>query len=55
MFLATMAVRQQSQRVTFESAAEMLDTFGLQQGGSQYRRVVGSFQRIFGATIFRNG
>jgi hypothetical protein len=30
----------------------MLDTFGLQQGGSQYRRLVGSFQRIFGATIF---
>jgi hypothetical protein len=30
----------------------MLDTFGLQQGGSQYRRLIGSFQRIFGATIF---
>jgi hypothetical protein len=30
----------------------MLDVFGLQQGGSQYRRLVASFQRIFGATIF---
>jgi len=30
----------------------MLDTFGMQQGGSQYRRLIGSFQRIFGATIF---
>jgi len=30
----------------------MLDTFGIQQGGSQYRRLVASFQRIFGATIF---
>jgi hypothetical protein len=30
----------------------MLDTFGMQQGGSQYRRLVGAFQRIFGATIF---
>jgi hypothetical protein len=30
----------------------MLDTFGMQQGGSQYRRLVASFQRIFGATIF---
>jgi hypothetical protein len=30
----------------------MLHTFGLQQGGSQYRRLVASFQRIFGATIF---
>jgi hypothetical protein len=52
IFLATMAVRRQSPRVTFESAAEMLDTFGLHQGGSQYRRLVASFQRIFGATIF---
>jgi len=30
----------------------MLDAFGLQQGGSQYRRLVASFERIFGATIF---
>jgi len=51
IFLATMAVRQQSARITFNSAAEMLDTFGIQQGGSQYRRLVASFQRIFGATI----
>jgi hypothetical protein len=36
----------------WRSAAEMLDTFGLQQGGSQYRRLIGGFQRIFGATIF---
>lgn len=52
IFLATMAVRQKSARITFNSAAEMLDTFGIQQGGSQYRRLVASFQRIFGATIF---
>jgi hypothetical protein len=52
IFLATMAVRQQSARIQFSSAAEMLDSFGLQQGGSQYRRLVASFQRIFGATIF---
>ena len=30
----------------------MLDTFGMQQGGSQYRRLIAAFQRIFGATIF---
>jgi hypothetical protein len=30
----------------------MLETFGMQQGGSQYRRLVAAFQRIFGATIF---
>ncbi len=52
IFLATLAVRQQKQRITFRSAAEMLDTFGMQQGGSQYRRLVAAFQRIFGATIF---
>lgn len=52
IFLATLAVRQRSQRVRFDNAAEMLDTFGLQQGGTQYHRLVKSFQRIFGATIF---
>jgi len=52
LFLATLATRQQTRRITFPSAAEMLDTFGMQQGGSQYRRLVGAFQRIFGATIF---
>jgi len=52
IFLATQAIRQKSAQIMFESAAAMLDTFGMQQGGSQYRRLVGSFQRIFGATIF---
>jgi hypothetical protein len=52
IFLATLAVRQRKQTITFRSAAEMLDIFGLQQGGSQYRRLVAAFQRIFGATIF---
>jgi hypothetical protein len=50
--LVTLAIRQRTARITFDSAAEMLDTFGIQQGGSQYRRLVDSFQRIFGATIF---
>jgi hypothetical protein len=52
IFLATLAIRQQRQTIMFRSAAEMLDTFGLQQGGTQYRRLIASFQRIFGATIF---
>lgn len=26
--------------------------FGMQQGGTQYRRLINSFQRVFGATIF---
>jgi hypothetical protein len=52
LFLATLAIRQQSRVIRFRSAAEMLDTFGMQQGGTQYRRLVDAFQRIFGATIF---
>jgi len=52
IFLATLAVRQKSPRITFDSAAGMLETFGLQPGGSQYRRLTASFQRVFGATIF---
>jgi hypothetical protein len=52
IFLATLAVRQQQQTITFRSAAEMLDVFGMQQGGSQYRRLIAAFQRVFGATIF---
>jgi hypothetical protein len=47
-----LAIRQQSQTIQFRSAAEMLESFGMQQGGTQYRRLVGAFQRIFGATIF---
>ena len=52
IFLATLAIRQQKQIITFRSAAEMLDIFGMQQGGSQYRRLIAAFQRVFGATIF---
>lgn len=52
LYLATLAVRQQSETITFNSGAEMLDTFGMQQGGSQYRRLIEAFQRVFGATIF---
>ena len=52
IFLATLAVRQQSQTIRFRSAAEMLETFGLQKGGKQYRRLVAAFERVFGATIF---
>lgn len=52
ILLATLAIRKQSRTITFSSAAELLDTFGLQQGGAQYRRLAGAFQRIFGATIY---
>lgn len=52
IFLATLAVRQQSQTIRFSTAAEMLETFGMQKGGKQYRRLVAAFERVFGATIF---
>lgn len=52
IFLATLAVRQQNQTINFSNASEMLDLFGLSRGGSQYRRLISAFQRVFGATIF---
>jgi Plasmid encoded RepA protein len=52
IYLATLAVQQKSPRVRFRSGAEMLETFGLQKGGKEYRRLVAAFERIFGATIF---
>jgi hypothetical protein len=52
IFLATMAVRQQSPVLRFRSAAQMLETFGMQKGGKEYRRLIQAFERIFGATIF---
>jgi len=30
----------------------MLDTFGMANGGKEYRRLVAAFERVFGATIF---
>ena len=52
IFLATMAVRQQSQTIRFRTASEMLDTFGTHKGGKEYRRLVGALERTFGATMF---
>jgi len=52
IFLATMAVQQKSPVLRFKSAAQMLETFGMQKGGKEYRRLIQAFERIFGATIF---
>ena len=51
-FLATLAIQQKSQTIRFRTAAEMLESFGMHTGGKEYRRLVGAFERIFGATIF---
>ena len=52
IYLATLAIRQQSQTIRFRNPAEMLETFGMHKGGKEYRRLVAAFERIFGATIF---
>lgn len=52
IFLATMAVRQQSKTIRFKSASVMLETFGMSKGRKEYRRLIAAFERIFGATIF---
>jgi hypothetical protein len=52
IFLATLAVQQRSQVIRFQTAAEMLETFGMHTGGKEYRRLVSAFERVFGATIF---
>lgn len=46
IYLATLAIRQQSQTVRFRTAAEMLETFGMHKGGKEYRRLVAAFERI---------
>ncbi len=46
IFLATLAIRQQNPVIRFRSAAEMLDTFGTQQGGTQYRRLMAASRQL---------
>ena len=43
IFLATLAIRQQSQTIQFRSAAEMLDSFGMQQGWDTVPKAGGRF------------
>jgi len=52
IWVATLALKQRSRVVHFDSAAEMLDFFRLPKDGLHYRRIVQGFQRIFAATIF---
>jgi hypothetical protein len=52
VFLATLTVRQKSPTLRFRSGAEMLEMFGMQKGGKEYRRLVAGIERIFGSTIF---
>lgn len=52
IWIATLAVRQKSSVVRFQTAAEILDFFRLSKDGRHYRRIVDGFKRVFGATIF---
>jgi hypothetical protein len=52
IWVATLAVKQKSRTVRFESAAQMLEFLQLPKDGLHYRRLVQGFQRIFAASIF---
>jgi hypothetical protein len=52
IFLATLAVRQRKPVLRFKSGAEMLEMFGMQRGGKEYRRLVAGIERIFGTTVY---
>src|SRR5262249_41932303 len=52
IFLATLAAQKKSQTIRFKTASEMLKTFGMSNGGKEYRRLTAAFERVFGATIF---
>lgn len=52
IWVATLALRQKSRELHFDSAAQMLDFFHLPKDGPHYRRLVEGFKRLFGATIF---
>jgi hypothetical protein len=52
IWVATLALRQKSRTVHFDSAAQILDFFRLPKDGRYYRRIAQGFQRIFASMIF---
>ncbi len=52
IWVATLAIRQQSRIVRFDSAARLFEEFDLPVDGPHYRRMVEAFRRIFTSTIF---
>ena len=52
IYLATLAVRQQSQTDSFPLRSRDAGDLRHDKGGKEYRRLVHAFERIFGATIF---
>jgi hypothetical protein len=52
IWVATLAVRQQSRSVRFRSATEILEEFGLPRNGKHYHRLIDGFKRVFTSTIY---
>jgi hypothetical protein len=52
IFFATLAMRQQTQTITFRSVAEMLDIFWLAPRWIAISSIIAAFQRVLGAIIF---
>jgi hypothetical protein len=52
LWVATQAVRWRSRTVEFESAAQILNEWGLPLNGAHYRRLADGFRRVFASTIF---
>lgn len=52
IFLATIAVKTKSRTITFDSASDVLDLFGLTAGGINYKRLSQSIERVFQASVF---
>jgi hypothetical protein len=52
IWVASLAMRQQSRTIHFKSAGECLMELGLSLDGRTYRRLVEGFKRIFGTTMF---
>jgi len=52
IWIASMATWQKSRAIHFQSAATILETFGLPKDGRYYKRLIAGFERIFYSTFF---
>ncbi len=52
IWVATLALKQKTREVHFDSAADLLSFFRMTKDGRHYRRIVEGFKRVFAATIF---
>jgi hypothetical protein len=52
IWVASLAVRQKSRVIEFETASKILEEFGMPRNGFHCRRLIDGFKRIFASTIF---